>query len=93
MPVTLACFPSAELAQSSQEHLQRTVKYGGRLRLPSPGETQALLVLGEGGGSGGYRRLGIMGLPGMGQGAGASGHWWTDPTTCLGRKGKESARF
>uniref|UniRef100_G1LSJ3 Myosin XVB n=1 Tax=Ailuropoda melanoleuca TaxID=9646 RepID=G1LSJ3_AILME len=35
--------PSQELAQSSQEHLQRTVKYGGRLRLPSPGETQALL--------------------------------------------------
>lgn len=34
-----------------------------------------------------------MGLPGRGQGAGASGHWWTDPTTCLGRKGKESARF
>lgn len=50
MPVTLACFPSAELAQSSQEHLQRTVKYGGRLRLPSPGETQALLVLRRGGG-------------------------------------------
>lgn len=51
MPVTLACFPSAELAQSSQEHLQRTVKYGGRLRLPSPGETQALLVLRRGGGA------------------------------------------
>uniref|UniRef100_A0A7N5JLK6 Myosin XVB n=1 Tax=Ailuropoda melanoleuca TaxID=9646 RepID=A0A7N5JLK6_AILME len=39
--------PSQELAQSSQEHLQRTVKYGGRLRLPSPGETQALLVAAE----------------------------------------------
>lgn len=37
---------SAELAQSSQEHLQRTVKYGGRRRLPSPGEMQAFLVLG-----------------------------------------------
>lgn len=37
---------SAELAQSSQEHLQCTVKYGGRQRLPSPGEMQALLVLG-----------------------------------------------
>ncbi|XP_073092024.1 myosin XVB isoform X5 [Manis javanica] len=35
--------PSQELAQSSQEHLQCTVKYGGRQRLPSPGEMQALL--------------------------------------------------
>uniref|UniRef100_A0A2R8MTK1 Myosin XVB n=1 Tax=Callithrix jacchus TaxID=9483 RepID=A0A2R8MTK1_CALJA len=33
-----------ELAQSSQEHLQRTVKYGGRRRLPQPGEMQAFLV-------------------------------------------------
>lgn len=46
MPVTPACFPSAELAQKSQEHLQHTVKYGGRRRLPSPGEIQAFLVLG-----------------------------------------------
>uniref|UniRef100_A0A3Q1M5U4 Myosin XVB n=1 Tax=Bos taurus TaxID=9913 RepID=A0A3Q1M5U4_BOVIN len=35
--------PHQELAQSSQEHLQRTVKYGGRRRLPSPGEMQAFL--------------------------------------------------
>ncbi|KAK2112053.1 hypothetical protein P7K49_011800 [Saguinus oedipus] len=35
---------SQELAQSSQEHLQRTVKYGGRRRLPQPGEMQAFLV-------------------------------------------------
>lgn len=45
---TPACFPSAELARNSQEHLQRTVKYGGRQRLPSPGEIQAFLVLGAG---------------------------------------------
>uniref|UniRef100_A0A667H310 Myosin XVB n=1 Tax=Lynx canadensis TaxID=61383 RepID=A0A667H310_LYNCA len=38
--------PSQELAQKSQEHLQHTVKYGGRRRLPSPGEIQAFLVLG-----------------------------------------------
>ena len=42
----LAWLLSAELAQSSQEHLQRTVKYGGRRRLPSPSEMQAFLVLG-----------------------------------------------
>lgn len=57
MLVTPACFPSAELARNSQEHLQRTVKYGGRLQLPSPGETQALLVLERGAavaGSGGW---------------------------------------
>uniref|UniRef100_A0A8C9KHL8 MyTH4 domain-containing protein n=1 Tax=Panthera tigris altaica TaxID=74533 RepID=A0A8C9KHL8_PANTA len=35
--------PSQELAQKSQEHLQHTVKYGGRQRLPSPGEIQAFL--------------------------------------------------
>uniref|UniRef100_A0A8C6DLC6 Myosin XVB n=1 Tax=Moschus moschiferus TaxID=68415 RepID=A0A8C6DLC6_MOSMO len=35
--------PRQELAQSSQEHLQSTVKYGGRRRLPSPGEMQAFL--------------------------------------------------
>ncbi|XP_006869736.1 PREDICTED: unconventional myosin-XV-like [Chrysochloris asiatica] len=35
--------PSQELARSSQEHLQRTVKYGGRQRLPQPGEMQAFL--------------------------------------------------
>ncbi|XP_012588448.1 PREDICTED: unconventional myosin-XV-like [Condylura cristata] len=34
---------SEELAQSSQKHLQQTVKYGGRQRLPSPGEMQAFL--------------------------------------------------
>uniref|UniRef100_A0A8C8YA77 Myosin XVB n=1 Tax=Prolemur simus TaxID=1328070 RepID=A0A8C8YA77_PROSS len=39
--------PSQELAQSSQEHLQRTVKYGGRQRLPLPGEMQAFLVVAE----------------------------------------------
>ncbi|XP_074199790.1 myosin XVB isoform X3 [Camelus bactrianus] len=32
-----------ELAQSSQEHLQRTVKYGGRRQLPSPSEMKAFL--------------------------------------------------
>uniref|UniRef100_A0ABI8AM59 Myosin XVB n=1 Tax=Felis catus TaxID=9685 RepID=A0ABI8AM59_FELCA len=35
--------PSQELAQKSQEHLQHTVKYGGRRRLPSPAEIQAFL--------------------------------------------------
>lgn len=50
MPVTPACFSSAELAQRSQEHLQHTVKYGGRQRLPSLGEIQAFLVLGGTGG-------------------------------------------
>jgi myosin-15 len=35
--------PSQELARSSQEHLQRTIKYGGRQRLPPPGEMQAFL--------------------------------------------------
>ncbi|XP_074175467.1 myosin XVB [Rhinolophus sinicus] len=34
---------SQELARTSQDHLQRTVKYGGRQRLPSPGEMQAFL--------------------------------------------------
>uniref|UniRef100_A0A671FA91 Myosin XVB n=1 Tax=Rhinolophus ferrumequinum TaxID=59479 RepID=A0A671FA91_RHIFE len=34
---------SQELARTSQDHLQRTVKYGGRRRLPSPGEMQAFL--------------------------------------------------
>ncbi|XP_036078086.1 myosin XVB [Rousettus aegyptiacus] len=32
-----------ELARSSQEHLQRSVKYGGRQRLPYPGEMKAFL--------------------------------------------------
>lgn len=44
--VTPSWLLPAELARSSQEHLQRTVKYGGRRRLPSPGEMQAFLVLG-----------------------------------------------
>ncbi|XP_058284800.1 myosin XVB isoform X1 [Hylobates moloch] len=35
--------PSQELARSSQEHLQRTVKYGGRRRMPPPGEMKAFL--------------------------------------------------
>lgn len=34
---------SQELARSSQEHLQRTVKYGGRRRLPSLSEMRAFL--------------------------------------------------
>ncbi|XP_066239718.1 myosin XVB [Saccopteryx leptura] len=34
---------SQELARSCQEHLQHTVKYGGRQRLPSPGEMHAFL--------------------------------------------------
>uniref|UniRef100_A0A8C9J0W4 Uncharacterized protein n=1 Tax=Piliocolobus tephrosceles TaxID=591936 RepID=A0A8C9J0W4_9PRIM len=35
--------PSQELARSSQEHLQRTVKYGGRRWMPPPGEMKAFL--------------------------------------------------
>ncbi|XP_006886433.1 PREDICTED: unconventional myosin-XV-like [Elephantulus edwardii] len=35
--------PSQELARRSQEHLQRTVKYGGHQQLPLPGEMQAFL--------------------------------------------------
>ncbi|XP_028608612.1 myosin XVB [Grammomys surdaster] len=35
--------PSQELAQWSQENLQRTVKYGGRQHLPLPGEMHAFL--------------------------------------------------
>lgn len=46
MFVTPAWLLPAELARTSQEHLQRTVKYGGRRRLPTPGEMQAFLVLG-----------------------------------------------
>lgn len=42
--VTLAWPLSTGPAQSSQENLQRTVKYGGRQRLPSPGELKAFLV-------------------------------------------------
>uniref|UniRef100_A0A8D1P1Y0 Myosin XVB n=1 Tax=Sus scrofa TaxID=9823 RepID=A0A8D1P1Y0_PIG len=38
---------SQELARSSQEHLQRTVKYGGRRRLPSLSEMRAFLVAAE----------------------------------------------
>lgn len=47
---------SAELARSSQKHLQQTVKYGGRRRLPPPGEMKAFLVLG-------VQAAGILGLP------------------------------
>lgn len=47
---------SAELARSSQKHLQQTVKYGGRQRLPPPGEMKAFLVLG-------VQAAGILGLP------------------------------
>uniref|UniRef100_A0A2K5HAU7 Myosin XVB n=1 Tax=Colobus angolensis palliatus TaxID=336983 RepID=A0A2K5HAU7_COLAP len=39
--------PSQELARSSQEHLQRTVKYGGRRWMPPPGEMKAFLVAAE----------------------------------------------
>lgn len=46
MLVTQAWPLPAELARSSQEHLQRSVKYGGRRRLPYPGEMKAFLVLG-----------------------------------------------
>nr|XP_023420654.1 myosin XVB [Cavia porcellus] len=35
--------PSQELARRSQQHLQRTVKYGGRQQLPRPGEMRAFL--------------------------------------------------
>ncbi|XP_037596973.1 myosin XVB [Cebus imitator] len=48
---------SQELAQSSQEHLQRTVKYGGRRRLPPAGEMQAFL-------KGQTTRLLLIHLPG-----------------------------
>lgn len=44
--LTSAWLLPAELARSSQEHLQRSVKYGGRQRLPYPGEMKAFLVLG-----------------------------------------------
>lgn len=46
MLVTPAWLLPAELARTCQDHLQRTVKYGGRQRLPSPGEMQAFLVMG-----------------------------------------------
>ncbi|KAM6163520.1 myosin XVB [Rhynchocyon petersi] len=49
--------PSQELARKSQEHLQRTVKYGGRQRLPLPGEMQAFL-------KGQAARMLIIHLPG-----------------------------
>ncbi|XP_021564942.1 myosin XVB [Carlito syrichta] len=49
--------PSQELARSSQEHLQCTVKYGGRRRLPPPGEMQAFL-------KGQAARLLLIHLPG-----------------------------
>uniref|UniRef100_A0A2K6B323 Myosin XVB n=1 Tax=Macaca nemestrina TaxID=9545 RepID=A0A2K6B323_MACNE len=39
--------PSQELARSSQEHLQRTVKYGGRRWMLPPGEMKAFLVAAE----------------------------------------------
>lgn len=45
-PVTPPPSFSTELARSSQQNLQRTVKYGGRQKLPPPGEMQAFLVLG-----------------------------------------------
>ncbi|EHB10770.1 Myosin-XV [Heterocephalus glaber] len=35
--------PSQELARRSQQHLQHTIKYGGRQRLPQPGEMRAFL--------------------------------------------------
>uniref|UniRef100_A0A287BQQ6 Myosin XVB n=1 Tax=Sus scrofa TaxID=9823 RepID=A0A287BQQ6_PIG len=47
MLMTPAWLRSAELARSSQEHLQRTVKYGGRRRLPSLSEMRAFLVAAE----------------------------------------------
>lgn len=50
MLMTPAWLLSAELARTSQEHLQRTVKYGGRRQLPFPGEMQAFLVLAGTGG-------------------------------------------
>lgn len=49
--------PSQELAQSSQENLQRTVKYGGRQQLPLPGEMHAFL-------KGQASRLLLIHLPG-----------------------------
>uniref|UniRef100_A0A5F9CS82 MyTH4 domain-containing protein n=1 Tax=Oryctolagus cuniculus TaxID=9986 RepID=A0A5F9CS82_RABIT len=39
--------PGQELARSSQKNLQRTVKYGGRRRLPPPSEMKAFLVAAE----------------------------------------------
>lgn len=72
MLVTPAWLLSAELAQSSQEHLQRSVKYGGRRRLPYPGEMKALLVLGV--------------LPRWGELGPLSTHRWADSTTCLAER-------
>lgn len=48
---------SQELARSSQKHLQQTVKYGGRQRLPPPGEMKAFL-------KGKMLRLLLVHLPG-----------------------------
>uniref|UniRef100_G1PS66 MyTH4 domain-containing protein n=1 Tax=Myotis lucifugus TaxID=59463 RepID=G1PS66_MYOLU len=48
---------SQELARSSQKHLQQTVKYGGRRRLPPPGEMKAFL-------KGKMLRLLLVHLPG-----------------------------
>lgn len=74
--MTPAWLRSAELARSSQEHLQRTVKYGGRRRLPSLSEMRAFLVLGR-------RRLG---LPVAGGGAVAPGHQGPDPGPALAER-------
>nr|XP_028692626.1 myosin XVB isoform X5 [Macaca mulatta] len=49
--------PSQELARSSQEHLQRTVKYGGRRWMLPPGEMKAFL-------KGQATRLLLIHLPG-----------------------------
>lgn len=49
--------PGQELARSSQKNLQRTVKYGGRRRLPPPSEMKAFL-------KGQVARLLLIHLPG-----------------------------
>ncbi|XP_023569895.1 myosin XVB [Octodon degus] len=49
--------PSQELVRKSQQHLQHTVKYGGRQRLPHPGEMRAFL-------NGKTVRLLVIHLPG-----------------------------
>lgn len=56
---------SAELARTCQEHLQRTVKFGGRQRLLPPGEMKAFLVRG-------VQAAGVLGLP---PGLGEPGPW------------------
>uniref|UniRef100_A0A8C9P7C7 Myosin XVB n=1 Tax=Spermophilus dauricus TaxID=99837 RepID=A0A8C9P7C7_SPEDA len=61
--------PSQELARTSQEHLQRTVKYGGRQQLPPMAEMKAFL-------KGHAVRLLVVHLPG-GVNYRTNGHMFT----------------